>query len=269
MLLYPNAKINIGLRIVEKRPDNYHNIETIFYPIALCDELRIEKNESLQDVKLALDGIRLDGDAESNLVVKAYRLLQNDFPISPVEITLKKNIPSGAGLGGGSSDAAFTLKALNEIFALNLRDAELENYAARLGADCAVFIRNRAVCATGIGNIFEPINLSLADYKILVVLPNVQVSTVNAYANCRPQKPETALVKLIGQAIEEWKNLIFNDFEKTVFTHFPIIAQIKQEIYNSGAVYCSMSGSGSAVYGIFNKNCDDIPKFENATSFIF
>lgn len=263
MLTYPNAKINLGLNIVEKRPDGYHNIETVFYPIGLCDVLNVEKSDSCTDYSFSSSGISIGGDPEENLIVKAYRLLQNDFELGPVDISLVKQIPFGAGLGGGSADAAFMLRSLNELFGLALTTNALENYAAKLGADCPVFIRNRSVFATGIGNIFSEINISLRDKFLLLVKPDIHVSTPEAYSLVTPQKPELSLHEAIKQPLANWKNIIRNDFEISVFAKYPEIEQIKTKLYDAGAIYASMSGSGSSVFGIFNEEPENIPDFGN------
>jgi 4-diphosphocytidyl-2C-methyl-D-erythritol kinase len=254
MKTFANAKINIGLNVVEKRPDGYHNIETIFYPIGLHDVLEINETANCSsDYVFTQSGINIEGEPEKNLIIKALRLLKNDFELPPVEISIEKNIPAGAGLGGGSSDAAFTLKMLNEIFQLKLNNEKLENYAVKLGADCPVFIQNKAVLAAGTGNIFSPINLSLKNYYLLLVKPDVYVSTPAAYSQITPCKPAKSIIEIINQPLKCWKDLLVNDFEKSVFVQFPVIEQIKNQIYNSGAIYASMSGSGSAVYGIFQE----------------
>jgi len=251
MLLYPNAKINIGLNIVEKREDGYHNIETVFYPIGLCDILDIETSVSCSDYSFSSSGIPISGDPEDNLIVKSIRLLQSQYQIPPVDISLIKQIPLGAGLGGGSSDAAFALKAINEMFDLKITKYRLEKIASLLGADCPIFIKNKPVFATGIGNVFSPIKLKLKGYFLLLVKPDIHVSTPEAYSLVVPKKPEFSLIESIAQPIEEWKNLITNDFETSVFSKYPEIAVIKDNLYELGASYASMSGSGSSVYGIF------------------
>ncbi len=253
MITFPNAKINIGLNIVERRTDGYHNIETVFYPIALCDILEVIKSEKT-DYTLHSSGIPVDSDINSNLITKAYHLFKKDFDIPPVDVYFEKIIPFGAGLGGGSADAAFMLKMLNEIFELKLNIQQLENYASKLGADCPVFIQNKPVFASGTGNIFKNINISLKEYYISLIKPNIHVSTIDAYAGVKPQKPVHSLLETIQQKpIHEWKNFIENDFEKTVFVKHPAIEKIKNELYKQGAAYASMSGSGSSVYGIFEK----------------
>lgn len=252
MKLYANAKINIGLNVVSKRPDGYHNLETVFYPVDMCDFLEI--TPATGDVTtLQVKGIQVDSSMQDNLVYKAYTLLKQDFDIPAVDIVLEKNVPFGAGLGGGSSDAANTLKALNTMFSLGLSDAELEQYAVRLGADCPFFIKNKPVYATGIGNEFHPIELDLSGYRIEVVKPDVNVSTAMAYRGITPKPSEFNLLNLSQLPLSEWKNHVKNDFETSVFPQFPEIKALKEEMYSKGAVYAAMSGSGSAVFGIFKK----------------
>ena len=253
MITFPNAKINLGLNITEKRPDGYHNLETIFYPIPLEDALEVctsYKGEG--KYSLTQSGLPIEGDIEKNLVVKAYKLLQDEgCDLPPVNIYLHKHIPSGSGLGGGSADAAFMLKLLNGTYNLHLTEERLEKYAACLGADCAFFIRNRPTYAEGIGNIFSPVELSLANWQLVLVKPAVFVSTRDAFARIRPQHPIHNLKDIIQLPIEKWKDYMVNDFEESVFPQFPIIGNIKAELYRMGAVYASMSGSGSSVYGLF------------------
>lgn len=251
MLTYPNAKINIGLNVVEKRPDGYHNIETIFYPIGLSDVLEVVPSETCTDYSFSASGIPIMGDPEDNLIVKAYHLLRSKYEFPAVDISLIKQIPFGAGLGGGSADAAFMLKSLNEMFELKLSTRELEEKAAMLGADCPVFIKNKPVYATGIGNVFSPIQLSLKGHYLLLVKPNIHVSTPEAYSSVVPRKSEFSLQELIKSPLTDWKLTIKNDFEKSVFKIHPAIENIKNQLYELGANYASMSGSGSSVYGIF------------------
>ena len=251
MLLFPNAKINLGLNVVEKRDDGYHNIETVFYPIGLSDVLDVQVSESCSDYSFSASGIPIDGDPENNLIVKAYRLLRSQYQFPPIDISLAKQIPFGAGLGGGSSDAAFMLKALNKMFELKITPKKLEKIASLIGADCPVFIKNKPVFATGIGNVFTPIKLSLKGYFLLLVKPDIHVSTPEAYSLVVPEKSEISLLELIQKPIAEWKDLIKNDFEKSVFANHPEIEKIKNDLYGMGAEYASMSGSGSSVYGIF------------------
>ncbi len=255
MITFPNAKINLGLNIVEKRPDGYHNLETIFYPIHLEDALEVVPlKDSPQEYDLKTSGIPIKGDAEDNMAIKAYRLLKQDFALPPLHIYVYKHIPMEAGLGGGSSDAAFMIKLLNKKFSLGMDNVQMENYASRLGSDCAFFIQNRPVFATGIGNIMTPADLSLKGMYIVLVKPDISISTKKAYSKIIPQRPSQSLQELIKHPIEEWKNLIVNDFEKSVFVAHPGIAAIKDKLYGMGAVYASMSGSGSAVYGIFKES---------------
>ena len=268
MRIYPNAKINIGLNVTERRPDGYHNIETIFYPIGLYDVLSIEPSESAADYSFSSSGIEIKGNPEDNLIIKAYRLLRTEYQFPPIDISLLKQIPFGAGLGGGSADAAFTLKAINELFDLHISTKELEYFAAKLGADCPFFIQNKPTFATGIGNIFTPVNLSLQGYWLLLVKPDIHISTAEAYAGVTPKVPEIKLSELIKRPIGEWKNLIFNDFEPSIFHKHPKIALIKRELYEMGALYASMSGSGSSVYGIFKKAPNYKGKFVDCFTFL-
>jgi 4-diphosphocytidyl-2-C-methyl-D-erythritol kinase len=255
MITYPNAKINIGLNITERRPDGYHNIESVFYPINLQDAVEIktiEGEEPQGEYKLKVSGTILDGTPDDNLVVKAYKLLRKDFNFPAQKIHLYKHIPVGAGLGGGSSDAAAIIKMLNEKFALGLTSEQMQNYAVQIGADCPFFINNTPVFATGIGNIFTPIEFSLHGKTIILVKPDIFVSTRDAYALVKPSPAAIPLTEAIKQPISEWKQIITNDFEKSVFAKYPEIAAIKDKLYDMGALYASMSGSGSAVYGIFD-----------------
>lgn len=255
MLTFPNGKINLGLNITEKRPDGYHNLETVFYPIPIEDALEINLlHEGSRKYCLHQAGIEIAGEAENNLVVKAYKLLDELFDLPPVDIHLFKHIPSGAGLGGGSADAAFMLKLLNEKFNLALSIESMEDYASRLGADCAFFIRNAPTYAEGIGNVFSPVSLSLKGYQLWLVKPDIFVSTRDAFSQIKPHRPERPLKETIQLPVEEWRNCMVNDFEESVFPQFPAIREIKEEMYRQGAVYASMSGSGSSVYGIFKPN---------------
>jgi 4-diphosphocytidyl-2-C-methyl-D-erythritol kinase len=263
MIVFPNAKINLGLNVVEKRPDGYHNIETVFYPIGLSDVLEVEPSETCTDYSFSSSGIQLDGDPEDNLIVKAYRLLRSEYQFPAIDISLIKQIPFGAGLGGGSSDAAFMLRTVNELFALKITPRKLEKLASKLGADCPVFVKNRPVFATGIGNVFTPIDLSLKGYFLLLVKPDIHVSTPEAYSLVVPEKPEFSLQELIKHPISEWKTTIKNDFEKSVFAVHPAIGEIKNNLYEMGAIYASMSGSGSSVYGIFEDMPSKLDIFED------
>ena len=263
MILHPPAKINIGLSVTEKRHDGFHDIETVFYSIPLCDILSVETVETDAVCQLAFscDGIELpDNGRQDNLCCKAYQLLDADYHLPPVSIHLHKAVPVGAGLGGGSSDAVYTLQALNRLFKLHLNNEELTRYANQLGSDCAFFLLGKPAFGTGTGNILAPISLSLAGYYILLVKPPVFVSTAGAYASITPQKANHHLPELLQAPISEWRHSVFNDFEMSVFQMFPEIGKIKEKLYAEGAVYASMSGSGSTVYGIFDKKPDDVAK---------
>lgn len=264
MITYPNAKINLGLNIVEKRPDGYHNLETIFYPINLQDALEVTQLEGEKEYELTLSGTAIEGDPDQNLVVKAYRLLKEDYPdMPPVDIHMYKHIPTGAGLGGGSADAAFMIKLLNEKFKLGLTIEKMEEYAARLGADCAFFIRNKPVFASGIGNIFEPVQLSLKGYYLVLVKPDIFVSTKDAFSLIQPMKPVHSLKEIARMPVETWRATMKNDFEYSVFQKYPEIAAIKDKLYDMGAIYASMSGSGSSVYGIFREQVEFVDEIFN------
>ena len=264
MITYPNAKINLGLNIVEKRPDGYHNLETVFYPINLQDALEVNLREGEEEFSLKVSGVSIEGKPEDNLVVKAYRLLKKDYPHIPaIDIHMYKHIPTGAGLGGGSADAAFMIKLLNEKFKLNLSIEKMEEYAAILGADCAFFIQNKPVFATGIGNIFEPIQLSLKGYYLVLVKPDIFVSTKDAFAHITPMQPTQSLKEIIRMPVETWRATMKNDFEESVFQKFPEIAAIKDKLYDLGAIYASMSGSGSSVFGIFREQVEFVDEIFN------
>lgn len=264
MVTFPNAKINLGLDVVAKRPDGYHNLETIFYPVPLQDilEITVTEEEGAPDYTFKMHNAVFEGDNNDNLVVKAYKILAADHKLPKVEMSLYKNIPTGAGLGGGSADAAFALKMLNEIACLNLSDEQLEAYAARIGADCAFFIKNTPAYATGIGNILSPTVCSISGYHLVLVKPDIHISTKEAYSLVTPAAAETPLTEIAALAVEEWKGKMKNDFEKSVFANHPQMKKIKEELYNMGAVYASMSGSGSAFFGLFTEQQDieDIEK---------
>lgn len=278
MICFPNAKINLGLHVVSRRTDGYHNLETVFYPIGLKDALEIipapeagkagntELSGSRSEESGTTDGyissgkyrffqtgIPIGGSPENNLVIKALNLIAAEKKLPAIDIHLLKKIPSGAGLGGGSSDAAFMLALLNETFGLGYSKQELMLRAARLGADCPFFILNRPAFATGTGDILEPIEIDLSGYTFLLVKPDIMVSTKEAYAMITPQQPELPLKEIIRKPPETWRELMKNDFEPPVFKKFPEICRIRQQLYDMGAVYASMSGSGSSVFGLFEK----------------
>ncbi len=265
MITFPNAKINLGLNIVEKRNDGYHNIETVFYPVGWKDVLEIipgeKKINRKRDVLFHSSGIKITGGVKKNTCIKAYELLKEKYDLPPIEMYLHKVIPAGAGLGGGSADAAFTLMTLNKLFSLNVPESEMEKLASLIGADCAFFIRNKPVYAHGIGDVFEEIGINLSGYSIVIVKPDVSVSTSTAYKNAIPKKPEIGIREVIQQPVNEWSKFLVNDFESTVFKKFPAIKHIKEQLYDAGALYASMSGSGSAVFGIFDEQPDLTGKF--------
>lgn len=254
MLCFPNAKINIGLNVVEKRPDGYHNLETVFYPIPLCDALEaVVSNDDSQPYFWDNSGIMVDAPAEENICIQALNLLAKDHKLPSLNIHLLKKIPFGAGLGGGSADGAFMLKLINDMCELNLSNSTLKDLASRLGADCPFFIENKACFATGIGDQFESLDLNLVGYHIALIKPPIHVSTPVAYAGIEPTIPNRNLKNDILLPIEQWKEVIKNDFEKRVFTKYPSIKTIKEELYSLGASYAAMSGSGSTVFGLFKE----------------
>lgn len=252
MITFPNAKINLGLDVVERRTDGYHNISTMFYPIPLCDVLEMSQSDGLDDVTLTVYGNKIDCPAEKNLVVKAYRAFANQYEIPPVEFHLAKRIPDGAGLGGGSADAAFALTMLRDTFVPHVDNDKLASIASSIGADCPFFIFNRPMFAEGIGNIFSDAPEVLAGYSMILIKPDVYVSTKEAYSHITPCHPEVSVRQMVCGAPDAWRGLLKNDFEPGVFALHPQLAQIKQDLYDAGALYASMSGSGSSVYGIFD-----------------
>lgn len=253
MLAFANAKINIGLYVTEKRGDGYHNLETVFYPVKWYDVVELVDVSEGESSFCTVRGIDVPGSADTNLCLKAYRLLQKDFDLPEQEIVLLKNIPVGAGLGGGSSDAAFLIRLVNDKFGLGLSIGAMQDYARQLGADCAFFIENKPVYAFGKGDEFLPVGLDLSAYFIVLVKPMVGVSTAIAYSGVVPKKPDHDLRDLLKLAPKEWKSVVRNDFEVSVFQKYPEIDQIKTQLYAAGATFASMSGSGSTVFGIFEQ----------------
>lgn len=252
MLSFPNCKINIGLYVTQKRPDGYHNLETLFYPLPLTDVLEfVPAPES----KMHLSGLSVAGNTDNNLVWKAYMLLQQYYPeqIPQLDIYLHKNIPMGAGIGGGSADGAFMLSMLNQAYELGLSQLQLAQYALQLGSDCPFFIYNTPMFASGRGEALESLSLDLSAYSIQLICPEVHVSTKEAFSTLSPSPAPFNLKDINALPITEWKNRISNDFEKTVFAIHPALAAIKENLYQQGAIYASMSGSGSSIYGIFPK----------------
>jgi len=258
MICFPNAKINLGLNIVSKRPDGYHNLETIFYPIDIKDALEIIVRDDLSKDIFTESGINVDAAPENNLVMKALKLMRTTYQFPHIEVHLLKKIPFGAGIGGGSADAAFMLKLINNTFALGATSKELASLAVQLGADCPFFIYNHPVFASGVGEVFEEIGLSLKEYYFVLIKPDIHVSTKDAFSEIKPAQPEMCLKEIIKRPIEDWKVLMINDFEKSVFIKYPQIKEIKESLYARGAEYASMTGSGSSVFGIFKEEVKGI-----------
>lgn len=263
MLLFPNCKINLGLNIIRKRADGYHDLETVYYPVGLKDALeavRIGVKRLEFGVEFSSSGLQVAGDAADNLCVKAYQLLKKDFPDLPqVKMHLHKSIPLGAGLGGGSANGAFALMLLDKLCQLNLTIEQLSNYALALGSDCPFFIHNKPCFATGRGENLQEIELDLSRYTFAIVHPNLHISTADAFKNIRPANPQQSIREIIQQPVSSWKDLLVNDFEIYVRHQYPQIAAIKKELYGLGAVYAAMTGSGSAVFGLFER--ERVPKF--------
>ena len=253
MICFPNAKVNLGLNIVSKRADGYHNLETIFYPIGLKDALEVIPSDKTNSYRFFQTGIDIGGDAENNLVIKSLSMLRENRHIPGIDIHLLKTIPCGAGLGGGSSNAAFMIQLMNDTYSLEFSKEELHQFAVRLGADCAFFLTNKPAFASGIGDKLEEIEISLDKYFFVLVKPDISVSTREAYADIVPKQPEMSLKEIVKLPIQEWRNYMYNDFETSIFKKHPAIAEIKQNLYDNGALYASMSGSGTSVYGFFDK----------------
>lgn len=254
MISFPNAKINLGLDVIAKRSDGYHDIASCFYPIPLKDILEINLSDTFN---LSTSGIPLQGDPKQNLIWKAYQLMKKDFNLPNVAMHLHKNIPLEAGLGGGSSDGAFTLRMLSEMFELFLEDPVLEDYAEKLGSDCPFFIYNKPALVRGRGEIIDDSGLDLSGYWLYLVKPDVAVSTSRAYRNLMPSQPSRDIGEIISQyPVNRWRDKLKNDFEKSVFEEYQDLARLKDAMYESGAIYASMTGSGSAIYGLFDEKPD-------------
>ena len=256
MVSFPNSKINLGLRILEKRDDGYHNLETVFYPIGLRDVLEIipypvyQKNNGVPFQKSGFD---FDDDPSDNLCIKAYKLLKKDYPQMPnVQMHLHKGIPSGAGLGGGSSDGAYTLVMLNEMFSLGISQEKLREYALQLGSDCPFFLLNTPCYATGRGELMQPVELNLKGLKIYLVNPGIHINTGRAFLNSKPSSPDQSILDILKKPVRRWKDELVNDFENWVFNEHREVVEIKDKLYIGGALFASMSGSGSTVYGLFD-----------------
>lgn len=262
MVVFPNCKINLGLHITGKRTDGYHELETVFYPIQLCDSLELisanttidQNQKDINPIEFSASGLTIPGDATNNLCVKAYQILKADFPQLPsVKIHLHKVIPMGAGLGGGSADGAFALQLLNEKYQLNISEDQLIDYAAQLGSDCAFFILNKPSYALGRGEKLMPLAVDLSAYQFVLVHPGIHINTKWAFEQITPSIPSVSLKEVLHQPIESWKNNLYNDFEAPILAAYPEMNLIKNALYEDGAIYASMSGSGSSFFGIYPK----------------
>lgn len=270
MISFPNCKINLGLNIFSKRSDGYHDLETVFYPVAIKDVLEVvQQPHETTDVEFAVTGLEVSGAQEDNLCIKAYRLLKQDFPLlPPVKLHLHKTIPMGAGLGGGSADGAFMLRMLNEKFKLGLSAEQLSSYALQLGSDCPFFILNKPSFATGRGEKLEPVDIDLSAYRILIVNPGIHINTGRAFSQIQPRTPVASIKKITSQPIDTWRNELVNDFEAPVVAAHPEIGAIKKNLYAHGAVYSSMTGSGSTVYGLFHLQHDLSPLLQQYSGYL-
>ena len=263
MITFPIAKINLGLNVVEKRLDGYHNLQTVFYPVPIMDALEIapmsEGFPSDVDCDLKVTNIHIEGDEQRNLVVRAYQLLKKDFPSLPrIHTHLWKGIPTQAGMGGGSSDCAYMIRLLNETFDLQLTNEQMQQYAAQLGADCAFFIESVPCYAEGIGEQLEPISLDLSGWYIGVVRPDIPVPTKEAFSRIHPHYTALNCCEVVMQPVETWRDNLINDFEESVFALHPEIGAVKEQLYKMGATYAAMSGSGSALFGLFKEEPDGL-----------
>lgn len=250
MITFPNAKINLGLQILRKRPDGFHDISSLFLPIPLTDVLEVVASNSLA---FTSSGLAIPGSTDDNLCLKAYELLRRDFDLPTVAIHLHKVIPMGAGLGGGSADGAFVLAMLNSMFGLKLNEAQLEAYAAQLGSDCPFFIKNQAAIASGRGTELTPFPVDLRGHYLLLVFPGIHVGTREAYAGVKPNGEQEQITNILALPVSDWKPRLVNDFERSVFASHLALNAIKEALYQSGAVYASMTGSGSTIFGIFDR----------------
>ena len=266
MIRFPQGKINLGLHVLEKRPDGFHNIETVLYPVSLADILEVVVSED-NDLSFTMSGIEIPGNSENNLCIRAYHLVQKKFAIAPVNIYLHKNIPVGGGLGGGSSDAVSMIKILNDLFALRMGTSQMKEIAVELGSDCAFFLEDKPCLAQGRGEILTPVDLDLKGYMIIVVKPGAYCDTALAYANVIPSKTSGSIFDIVQQPISLWSVNLVNDFEENSFIKHPDIKMIKDQFDYSGAIYSSMTGSGSAVYGIFPKTY--LPQFHFPGNFVW
>jgi 4-diphosphocytidyl-2-C-methyl-D-erythritol kinase len=270
MICFPSCKINLGLRITQKRADGFHALETVFFPISIKDalEIIIEPDTNAAPITFTSSGLAINGDPSDNLCFKAYGLLKKDYPTIPnIKMHLHKKIPMGAGLGGGSSDGAFTLVTLNQLFNLQLSEQVLLDYALQLGSDCPFFIINTPAFATGRGEILTPINVNLDGYRIVIVNPGIAISTKLAFSLITPKVPDTNMEAIICEPVSSWKEKLINDFERPIFNSFPELANIKETLYQKGAVYASMTGTGSTVYGFFPTSIIDTLDFDFPTHY--
>lgn len=266
MICYPNAKINLGLHIQTKLSNGYHSLETYFYPIPLCDMLEVVKNDS-DLIQFQSSGLEITGNQNDNLIIKAYRLVKMKYPISGVKIHLHKRIPMGAGLGGGSSDAAFMVLMLNKLLNLNMSFEQKKEITDEIGSDCSFFLQSKPAFAFNTGNDFRESNLNLTGYWLVLVKKDVHINTADAYTNILDYSCKIPLPKIENVQILDWKNKVFNDFENKVFKTHPDLNVLKNKLYHLGALYASMTGSGSACYGIFKNKVDDLSSFKD--DFIF
>jgi 4-diphosphocytidyl-2-C-methyl-D-erythritol kinase len=262
LIVFPNCKINLGLHILRKREDGFHDLETVFYPVPIHDALEVIRNTADDGVDFSQSGIQIDTTATGNICVKAYSLLKQHFPHLPgVKMHLHKVIPAGAGLGGGSADGAFTLKLLNEQFRLGLTSQQLLEFALQLGSDCPFFIVNQPAVGGGRGEQLRQVELQLGAYNLILVHPGIHVSTAWAFSQIQPSTKRQPLAEIMATDVQSWRDSLFNDFEQPVFQKHPELESIKQQLYNAGALYASMSGSGSSIFGIFEKNANPMPDF--------
>lgn len=262
MINFPGCKINLGLRILRKRADGYHDIESVFFPVPLNDIVEVVKAPSNSPIVFSASGLEIPGDISENLCVKAYHLLQSSYALSSVSIHLHKEIPMGAGLGGGSADGTSTLFMLNELFNLKLTDEKLEGFALQLGSDCPFFVKNQPALVEGRGEKIKPVSLSLKGYFLVLINDGTHISTQEAYAGVHPKEPDISLEKIIQLPVIEWKNKLINDFEDTVFKKHQQLKEIKRQLYKKGAEYAAMTGSGSTIFGLFKHK----PSFEEPKS---
>ena len=264
MVRFPNAKINLGLNILRKRPDGYHDIESVFFPVAWSDVLEIVPGEK-ETTQMHLSGLAVPGNSADNLCLKAYHLLYEEFNLPAVDIYLHKVLPTGAGLGGGSADGTVSLLILNEMFNLGLSKEQLEEKAAELGSDCPFFVSNQPAYVTGRGEVLESFDLDLSSYHILLVNPGIKIGTAEAYAGVEPKETEMDLRSILSQPVDQWREQVVNQFEQSVFPNHPELPRIKSQLYEAGALYSSMTGSGSTLFGIFAEEPKILTAFSDLT----